>query len=699
MPERTLVRIGIDVGGTFTHAVAVKASTLEVLGKARVPTTHGHEPRGVAEGVVLALRQLLLSTGVRTTDVAFVAHSTTQATNALLEGDVALVGVLAVGHGLEGRRVREDTNLQSLDLQSTTVPVLHRYVARDRDGDLTAALRRAISELEGSGATAIVAAEAFSVDDPAVEQAIVALAREAGLAATGTHEVSGLYGLRARTRTAAVNASIMPEMMRAATATERGLRDAGVTAPLMVVRSDGGVMGAEEMARRPILTLLSGPAAGVAAAVTHLRIADGVFVDVGGTSTDISAVVDGRPRERTAVVGGHRLHLRTLEIRTIGVAGGSLPRVRRGAFVGVGPRSAHKAGLRYVSFDEAAVPRNALLLEGFGGGGCGYLALTDGDSLWAFTLTCARRTLDGSCSEAPSEVAGRFLGMSGPDLCRAMLETAGRAAAEAITAVADEAGLSGVRRRIVGGGGGCSALLPSAAEALGADWHECADADVISAIGAARAVLRESVERHLPHPTADALAELRREAVLALQRMGADPSRVEVEVVVDSAAGTARAVASGPTELDATASTRCLTDAELEQAARSAAGLADSVALETVATIGPLHVFCARRETRGPLGLGRRKQTAVIVVDEQGRVRLQRDNAWISSSTVAAAAQAIESIVEYGDHGMRIPPTRLVAGGKLVDLSGVPSPAQAIAVIREELRGQAPDSQVVFIRG
>ncbi|SFG94887.1 Hydantoinase/oxoprolinase N-terminal region [Streptomyces mirabilis] len=90
------IRVGIDVGGTFADAVAVDATTLELLGQVKVPTSHHHED-GDAHGVVEALDRLLEQTGCAPTDVAFLAHGTTRATNAFLEGDVATVGLIGIG--------------------------------------------------------------------------------------------------------------------------------------------------------------------------------------------------------------------------------------------------------------------------------------------------------------------------------------------------------------------------------------------------------------------------------------------------------------------------------------------------------------------------------------------------------------------------------------------------------------------------
>ena len=114
-PPTRMVRIGIDVGGTFTDAVALDEVTHELLGQAKTPTTHTAR-EGVALGIVLALRQLMESVGIAPEQVRFIAHGTTQATNALLEGDVAQVGIVATGSGVEGLRARSETTIEDVEL-------------------------------------------------------------------------------------------------------------------------------------------------------------------------------------------------------------------------------------------------------------------------------------------------------------------------------------------------------------------------------------------------------------------------------------------------------------------------------------------------------------------------------------------------------------------------------------------------------
>ena len=128
------VRIGIDVGGTFTDAVVIDSSTYEVIAKKKIPTTH---EEGVAAGVVALISQLMEELGIAPEDVVFIAHGTTQATNALLEGDVANVGIIGMGTGMDSRGARNETTWIILKMncgyrkmpkiRAFTVPAAMRY--------------------------------------------------------------------------------------------------------------------------------------------------------------------------------------------------------------------------------------------------------------------------------------------------------------------------------------------------------------------------------------------------------------------------------------------------------------------------------------------------------------------------------------------------------------------------------------------
>ena len=123
------VRVGIDVGGTHTKAVALDNETNEIVGESIVMTTHDDEI-GVAKGVIECFKQCLIDNDIDPKDVVFIAHSTTQATNALLEGDVAKVGILGMGKGgIEGLLAKKQSNIGNIDLGTgRMIETVHTYL-------------------------------------------------------------------------------------------------------------------------------------------------------------------------------------------------------------------------------------------------------------------------------------------------------------------------------------------------------------------------------------------------------------------------------------------------------------------------------------------------------------------------------------------------------------------------------------------
>ena len=183
-------RIGIDVGGTFTDAAIIDNDSFELVAKKKIPTTH-HHPNGVAHGIITIIHQVLDENGISPQQVSFIAHGTTQATNALLEGDVAKVGIIAMGSGLEGKSARKEACIDDIPLADGKF--LHTFNTfldtRQLSDDV---IRAAINTLREQGAEVIVASEAYSVDDPTNELRVMGIADEVGLCATGGHEITQL---------------------------------------------------------------------------------------------------------------------------------------------------------------------------------------------------------------------------------------------------------------------------------------------------------------------------------------------------------------------------------------------------------------------------------------------------------------------------------------------------------------------------
>jgi len=338
------VRIGIDVGGTFTKAVAIDIATGKILTKSTVPTTH-NDKTGVSHGIIESLRNLMSSSDIKIKEIELIAHSTTQAINALLESDTTKVGIIGMGVGPEKQNVVKRTNLQDSGINShNDLKTVYEFL--DTSHLITEdEVKNAIGNLKNKGAETIVATEAFSVDDPSNELFVMKVANALHLPSTASHEISGIYGLEIRTLTTAINASVLPKTVQVTDFVEKAIRGIGISAPLMIMKGDGGVTDMDTFRTKPILTILSGPAASVAGALLYLKVTNGIFVEVGGTSTNVCIIKNGKPEVGYVTIKDHPTCIRSMDVRVIGIAGGSMIRLKNNRIWKVGPRSAHIAGL------------------------------------------------------------------------------------------------------------------------------------------------------------------------------------------------------------------------------------------------------------------------------------------------------------------------------------------------------------------
>src|SRR5918992_3219657 len=342
------VRVGIDVGGTFTKAVAIDIFNAEILASVMVPTTHASD-QGVSDGILTAFSKLLADSQLENSEIELISHSTTQAVNALLEGDTAKVGIIGMGVGLEKSNIIRRTNIKDIELTPNKyLKTCYRFLDTSKYLQNQEVLS-AISELKGEGAEVLIISEAYGVDDPSNEEFVM---RRSDIPATAGHELTGIYGREIRTLTAAINAGILPKAISTARFVESAVQKEQADAPIMIMKGDGGVTDMKTFRSKPIITVLSGPAASVAGALLYLRILNGVFIEIGGTSTNVCIIKDGKPEIRYVTIMQHSTCIRSLDVRVAGSAGGSLVRWSGRKITDVGPRSAHIAGLPYSCFAD-----------------------------------------------------------------------------------------------------------------------------------------------------------------------------------------------------------------------------------------------------------------------------------------------------------------------------------------------------------
>jgi N-methylhydantoinase A len=351
-----MYRIGIDVGGTFTDLVAV-----DELGRV-VPVKAASTPRDPSIGVMDGLQRLagLLKSDLASllSDTERIVHGTTVATNALLERKGAKVALLTTeGHRdvIEMREgLKEDRYNLRMPAPEPLVPRARRIGVRERmraDGQVAVALderslQRAIARLKRDRIEAVAVCYLHSCRDSRHEARTGAILNRAlpGVYISLSSEVLPQIKEYERVSTTVVNASVGPVLARYLDELRVRLHHAGYQRDVLIMQSHGGVVPIQEAAHLAAGAVLSGPAGGVAGTRSCgrlLREPNLIAFDMGGTSTDISLVVNGEPQlARDRNVAGHRVSLPSLEIVSIGTGGGSIARVDPGGILRVGPTSA-----------------------------------------------------------------------------------------------------------------------------------------------------------------------------------------------------------------------------------------------------------------------------------------------------------------------------------------------------------------------
>jgi len=681
MQIKKRIRVGIDVGGTFTKAVAIDVRTGTIIAKSTVPTTHSSE-KGVSEGILQALSNILDESKINVEDIELISHSTTQAINALLESDTSKVGIIAMGVGPEKKDVIKRTNLKDAKINSDQdIKTCHTFL--DTSHLISEEeVKLAIKELQKQGAKVIVAAESFGVDDPSNE-----------LPSTASHEISGTYGFEIRTLTGAVNASVLPKTFQVANFVEKAIQGAGIKAPLMIMKGDGGVTSMNTFKTKPILTILSGPAASVAGALLHLKVTNGIFVEVGGTSTNICIIKNGKPEFQYVTIKDHPTCVRSMDVRILGVAGGSMVRIKDNRVWKVGPRSAHIAGLKYSCFAEPEILKNGKIVRiKPKENDDDYIAIKCDNEIYAITNTCAANALglieEGDYSFANQESAkiamkilGQEIGVNYTEIAQAIIQTSSFEIIKTISKIMKEFKLN-PQTTIIGGGGGASVLVPFVAKQLQLRYQKAKHAEIISSIGVASSMMQEEIEQTMDNPSPDQINQVHKKIHAIMVDKGAVPESIVIDSQYIPDKSLLRVTAIGNVELDSVETAKnVFTINEAKKRASEIFQISeDSIDLSFESD----HYMVFSGHVSEKRLFSKKNRHPVIVLDRFGKMKKHLKNGKIFQGGRISILEELDDFLE-SKHNEVAPRIYLINDLKLIDYSSLTSSSHILSAVKQEL--------------
>jgi N-methylhydantoinase A len=503
--------IGIDVGGTFTDIVVSSAGRGTI---AKAATTPVDQSNGVLEGITLAAESLGLAVAALLSSTSRIIHGTTVATNALLEAKGARVGMLTTEGHRDVIEMREGLKPDRYNLRMTPpvplvprrlrLPVAERIRADgsvERALDL-ASLEAAIGHLRDENVEAVAICFLHAWRNPAHEQQAAALVRDRLPGAYVTSSFEALPQIKEfeRFSTTVANAAVGPVIRNYLDRLQSRLRKAGYDGELLVMLSHGGVASASEATRLAAGTALSGPAGGVAAAVA--LAAEGlapniIGFDMGGTSTDIAVVRDGRPTlSNDKSVANARIALPSLDIVTLGAGGGSIASLDRSGLLTVGPNSA------------GAIPGPVC----YGQGGSD-VTVTDANLVLGYldpaNFLGGRRVLDDGAATRAVQRLATELGIKTADAAEGIHRVVNSRMADAVRIATVRRGVDPRRFTLLAFGGAAGLHVTAVAGELGIKRVAVPlTASVLSAWGMLNTDLRVELTRSLEQASAPDIAGL-----------------------------------------------------------------------------------------------------------------------------------------------------------------------------------------------
>ena len=254
---------------------------------------------------------------------------------------------------------------------------------------------------------------------------------------------------------------------------------------------------------------------------------------------------------------------------------------------------------------------------------------------------------------------------------------------------------------LVGGGGGASSVVPHLAQILGLKHRNAKNAPVISTIGVALAMIRDTVERTIANPSEDDILMVRREAEERAIKSGANPDTVEVSVEVDATKNMVRAIAIGTTELRSKDLTNLvLTEEQIVEKVAEALDT-DSAEIHVTANAGAMYAMQKFDVHRKFFGLFKSVTKPTCIVDNEGVIRIQKADGHVFTCNGGnwkdTLVRVVGDLTEYNDGGKTLPNIYVIFGKRIIDLSGLIDEAHVLSLANVELAAIRPEDKLIIL--
>ena len=436
----------------------------------------------------------------------------------------------------------------------------------------------------------------------------------------------------------------------------------------------------------------------------YLRASNGVYFEVGGTTTNIGVIKNGRPAIDYSVVGGHRTYITSLDVRVLGVAGGSMIRLSKSGVTDVGPRSAHIAGLDYAVFtpEEEIIDPQLELFSPKEGDPSDYVAikLKSGKRI-TITNSCAANVLglvkpehfsygNANAARKAMQPIADYLGVTVEEVATQILTRAYEKISPVILELADKYKLEHDQISLVGVGGGATSLIGFCAQKMNINYSVPENAEVISSIGVALAMVRDVVERVVPNPTAEDIRSIKAEAIDKAVESGASPDTVEVHIEIDAQTSKLTAIALGSTEVKTADLMNECTEAE----ARALAAVdmrKEENEIDLVCQIPNFYVYQTTEKDRKP----------IRILDKKGFIKVQRTDGTAVTAKAASYRSVVsklwEELAVYKADAILRPDYYICAGARVMDFNGSGELEQVLMLMDVEMQSLDPNAEIVVV--